>query len=131
MKILFLDDDTDAVSHFIQNLEDAGNTVTHIWTIREAEQKTSGPVFSYDLVIIDVQIRPSEDEKRTPEASLNAGLTFYYAFRDRFPKARAIILTNNLYRVPVDLLRQSAVTKALDKVAMAGLLAEEIRRWVH
>jgi len=138
MKILFVDDDREAIEHFIEDLRSDGHTVTRVFTILDARREVDKPDWDFNkpdselkLLILDVQMRSTRQENRSEEASLNAGLTFYYEFRKRYHDARVIILTNNLHRVPTSLTRDDPFLRAWDKVAVAGRLASEIRRWLH
>ena len=131
MRILFVDDDRDAVEHFINDLDRGGHTVKKVDTITQARQELNAGSWPYELLILDVQMRPSHDELRSEEASLKAGLTFYLDFREQLKDVPVVILTNNLHRVPTRFVKEDPMLRAWDKVAMAGRLSIEIHRWIR
>src|SRR5689334_20513406 len=100
MKIFMVDDDKEAVEWVIEALEEyGGHKVTKVSTATEAEAAFAAGKWDYELLIIDVQLKPRCDEKTTEEESFTAGLTLLKKFRARLPNDRVLILTNNIFRV--------------------------------
>ena len=129
MRILIADDDIEAMEGLITILREyGGHTVKQVSTVSEAETEFSGDSWDYDLFIVDVQIRPSLEEKEGE--SLEAGLTLPRKFRARFDNEKVLILTNNLHRVPTYLFRSHPNTKARDKVEVRGRrIVDLLRDW--
>src|SRR5690349_8174719 len=94
MRIFMVDDDKEAVEWVIEVLkEHGGHEVTKVSTISEAEAEFTKPVWTYDLLILDVQLRASPGESVTEEQSHRAGLVLLRKFRRRWENARVLILT--------------------------------------
>lgn len=132
MKILFVDDDKDAVEWVADVLVDyAGHSLKKIQTVSEARSALSVPKWEYDLFIIDVQIRPGPNEPfMSEEDSIFAGIELYREFRSRFPTAKALILTNNAYRLPTAIWAGDRYVRVCDKVEVSGLkLLTAISKW--
>jgi DNA-binding response OmpR family regulator len=71
-KILFIEDEDDLISAFVDTLEDNGNTVTKARSGEEAVRYLNGGDHSFNLIILDIML-PQGDVEGSPFISENIG----------------------------------------------------------
>lgn len=114
MKILFVDDENYAVDHFLKPLRNKWN-LKKVDSVGKARAEFDRKEFDFDVVVLDVQIRPAADEAMSDKEYQEAGINLYRRLRTIRPKQRIIILTNNPHRIPDDEVSQDPFVLCFDK----------------